>query len=44
MMEAVELTPKFGMPQNTLGFLNKFITFSGFIRYKHGANPQAGLK
>jgi hypothetical protein len=33
-MEAAEVTPKFGTPQNTLGFLNNFLTFFGYIRYK----------
>jgi hypothetical protein len=37
-MEAAEVTLKFETPQNTLGFLNNFLTFFGYIRYKHGAN------
>jgi len=45
MGEAVDnLIPKLGISQNTLGFLNKFITFSRFIRYIYRANPQAVLK
>jgi len=45
MIEAVEnLTPKLGMPQNTLGFINKLITFFRYIRYKDRAKPQAVLK
>jgi hypothetical protein len=33
-MEAAEVTPRFGTSQNTLGFLNNFLTFLGYIRYK----------
>jgi len=41
MMEVADnLIPKLGMPQNTLGFINKLITFSLYIRYKeYRANP-----
>jgi len=43
-MEAAELTPMFGLSQNNLGFLNKFVTFFRYIRYKDRANPQAVQK
>jgi hypothetical protein len=45
MIEAADnFIPKPGMAQHATGFLNKFLTFSRFMRYKYRANPQAVLK
>jgi len=45
MIEAADnFIPKLGISQNTLGFINKLITFSRYMRYKYRANPQAVFK